>query len=845
MAQKTGKTPQEKDPHFARESSNYDNPVHSREYILDWLSNLKSPATHNKMCREFEYEDEYRIEALRRRLIAMTRDGQLICDRKGGYIPVSSIHLIKGRVIGHRDGFGFVKPEDGTDDLFLSARQMKGLFHDDVVLVRVDDIDYKGRRIAAVVEVLERNTKQVVGRFFSEGGIAYVVPESKKSGQDVLIHQDGYGGAFHGQYVVAEITHQPTVRTKPVGKVVEVLGDHLAPGMEVEVAIRSHDIPHFWSPDLLEEIKGLSVNVSEQDKAGRIDLRHLPLVTIDGEDAKDFDDAVYCERKRSGGWRLYVAIADVSHYVRRNTALDTEARRRGTSVYFPGFVVPMLPEVLSNGLCSLNPEVDRLCMVCEMTISQQGVMSGYSFYEAVMHSKARLTYNKVGVMLQEPQSTEGKALREEYQPVLKNLDCLYELYHALTVARKARGAIDFETVETLIEFGEDRKIERIVPVIRNDAHKLIEECMLCANVATAKFINKHNLNGLLRIHEGPGEEKLESLRTFLAELGLELRGGESPSPSDYQALIAHIRGRPDFSVIQTVLLRSLSQAYYGVEKKGHFGLGYAAYTHFTSPIRRYPDLSTHRLIKSIIYSEVETKDVARPHLGEGKSDRTQEYSKREDLAHMVQLGEHCSMTERRADDASRDVSNWLKCEYLQDHVGEVYPGVISAVTSFGVFVELTDLYVEGLVHVSALSGDYYHFDPVHHRLVGERTSKSFCLGDVVSVQVARVDLEERRVDFELASHESGMRRRKRGGGAGGENRSSRSDTVARLKKKLADYSREKESGEGERVGGSKHGKGRHADADEGVRNKKGKKKRVNEAVKGKAKKTKAKSKRKK
>ncbi len=802
MAQKKDNLPPTEDPHYQRESKNYDNPIHSREFILDWLSQRKSPATHHRMCRAFEYEDEDSIEALRRRLIAMTRDGQLICDRKGAYIPVNSIHLIKGRVLGHRDGFGFVHPEDGSDDLFLSARQMRAVFHDDTVLVRVDDVDHKGRRIAAVVEVLERNTQQVVGRFYSEGGIAYVVPEGKKAGQDVLIHQDGYGGAFHGQYVVVEITCQPTVRTKPVGQVMEVLGDHLAPGMEIDVAIRSHDIPHLWHDDLLAEIAGLTVNVHDADKANRVDLRHLPLVTIDGEDAKDFDDAVYCERKKSGGWRLYVAIADVSHYVRRNTELDTEARKRGTSVYFPGFVVPMLPEVLSNGLCSLNPQVDRLCMVCEMTISAQGALSGYTFYEAVMHSQARLTYNKVGVMLQDPFSTEGKTLREAYQPVLKNLDCLYELYHALTLARKARGAIDFETVETLIEFGEDRKIEQIVPVVRNDAHKLIEECMLCANVATARFINKHNLNGLLRIHEGPGEEKLENLRSFLSELGLELPGGDEPKPADYQSLIARIKERPDFSVIQTVLLRSLSQAYYGVEKKGHFGLGYPAYTHFTSPIRRYPDLSTHRLIKSVIYGDQETNDVARPQKSKPDAEKSREYRTVEDMAFMIQLGEHCSMTERRADDATRDVSNWLKCEYLQDHVGEMYPGVIAAVTSFGVFVELKDLYVEGLVHVSSLSGDYYHFDPVHHRLVGERTGRSFRLGDAVSVQVVRVDLEERRIDFELASHESARRPRNKGARQSDESqRSSRKQTVAKLKQKLADYSRgseEKGKGKGKK-----------------------------------------------
>lgn len=735
-----------KDPFAKREAENYSNPIHSREMLLKWLKKRKSPANHSDMCYEFEYFDADSIEALRRRLIAMCRDGQLVCNRKGAYLPADSVDLIKGRILGHRDGFGFVAPEDGSNDLFLSARQMQSVFHNDLVLVRVDDVDSRGRRIANVVEVLEHNTKEIVGRLFLEGGVALVTPENAKITQDVLIAQGQTGDAKHGQYVVVEIERQPTIRTKPLGKVVEILGDHLAPGMEIEVAIRSHDIPFRWHDEVVQEAKKFSVEVQEQDKQQRTDLRHLPFVTIDGEDAKDFDDAVYCEAKRSGGWRLYVAIADVSHYVKENSALDKEAKTRGNSVYFPGHVIPMLPEVLSNGLCSLNPHVDRLCMVCEMTISAQGALSGFKFYEAVMHSHARLTYNKVGAMLEQPESEEGEALREQYSERVADLECLYDLYRCLRRSRDQRGAIDFDTVETMIVFGENRKIEEIVPVVRNDAHKIIEECMLCANVATARFLIKHEVNAVLRIHEGPGEEKLHNLRSFLGELGLELTGADEPAPSDYQRLIKQINDRPDFNVIQTVMLRSLSQAYYGPEHKGHFGLGYAAYTHFTSPIRRYPDLAIHRAIKSVIYSEKETRDVMRV---EGID--LKKYPHPHDVGYMVQLGEHCSMTERRADDATRDVSNWLKCEFLQQHVGEDFTGVIAAVTSFGIFVELQGVYVEGLVHVSSLSNDYYHFDAVKHRLVGERSGQSYGLGDQVEVVVVRVDLEERKIDFELKS----------------------------------------------------------------------------------------------
>ncbi|MCP5161111.1 MAG: ribonuclease R [Hahellaceae bacterium] len=734
-----------KDPYAKREAQNYENPIYSREFILGFLEKRKGPATHEQLCEELKVVGDDPIEALRRRLIAMTRDGQLICNRRGAFAPVASVDLIKGVVHGHRDGYGFVIPEGGGEDLFLHARQMGSVFHGDRVLVRVDDIDAKGRRLAVIVEVLESNTKTIVGRLFRENGVVMVTPENPRISGEIVVPIEDSANAAHGQYVVVEITRQPTIRTLAVGKVVEILGDHMAPGMEIEVAIRSYGIPFVWSEGVRSQVERMTESVAEDDKLNRVDIRKLPLVTIDGEDARDFDDAVYCETKKGGGWRLLVAIADVAHYVKPGSALDEEGRNRGNSVYFPDHVVPMLPEILSNGLCSLKPRIDRLCMVCEMTISAEGRISGYKFYEAVMHSHARLTYTQVSAMLEHPDEDQGARLCEQYVDLLPHLHNLYSMFKVLRAAREKRGAIDFETTETRILFDESRKIEQIVPVVRNDAHKLIEECMLCANVATAWMLQKSKLPVLYRVHEGPSDQKLENLRAFLGELGLQLGGGDDPLPTDYQALLESISDRPDAGVIQVVMLRSLSQAVYSPEEKGHFGLAYPHYTHFTSPIRRYPDLIVHRALKLLIHAEEPVRAVVPPEVRDASV--TYPY----DLKYMLELGEHVSMTERRADEATRDVSNWLKCEYLRQHVGAVFDGVISAVTGFGFFVELSGLFVEGLVHVSSLDSDYYHFDAAHHRLVGERSGAGFHMGDVVKVRVVRVDLEDRKVDLELLS----------------------------------------------------------------------------------------------
>lgn len=744
------------DPHANREAEKYDRPIPSREFILELLEQAEGPMNRNQISKALQLEDHEQVEALRRRLRAMERDGQLMCGRKGAYGLIDKMDLVRGRVQAHRDGFGFLVPDDGSDDLFLNSRQMSTVFNGDEVLSRVSGQDQRGRREGVLVEVLKRNTQTLVGRFFADKGVYFVTPDNTRINHDIFIAAEDTNGAEQEQYVVVEITSPPKWRRPASGKVLEVLGEHMAPGLEIDVAIRSHDIPHEWPEAVEQEANGLSAEPDEADKKGRVDVRDLPFVTIDGEDARDFDDAVYCEAQSGGSWKLWVAIADVSHYVSVGSALDKEANIRGNSVYFPERVVPMLPEALSNGLCSLKPDVDRLCMICEMEISRAGKLTGSKFYEGVMHSHARLTYNKVGAMLDSDHSQYGE-LRERYQPLVPHLEQLHKLYRALRAARDKRGAIDFETVETRIIFGADRKIEDIVPTERNDAHKLIEECMLAANVATANFLAGSGLPALYRVHEGPKEAKLENLRAYLGELGLGLFGGLKPTPEDYQRLLEQVADRPDASIIQVMMLRSLRQAVYQPENEGHFGLNYDAYAHFTSPIRRYPDLLVHRAIRHVIRSEALNDQVVRVKGAKALAKKTiYPY----DMAAMLAFGEQASMTERRADEATREVVAWLKCEYLQDRVGDVFDGVIAAVTNFGFFVDLVGVHVEGLVHVSSLNSDYYHFDPAKQRLTGEKTRTSFALGDEVSVKVVRVSLDDKKIDFELEDAVVGSGRRK-------------------------------------------------------------------------------------
>lgn len=742
------------DPHAKREASKYDNPIPSREYISELLESASGPMTNRDLWKVLSLGGEDQREALRRRLIAMERDGQLISNRKGAYGLIDKMDLIRGRVMGHRDGYGFVIPEDGSEDIYLTSRQMRKAFDGDEVLVRPEPLDHRGKRDGAIIDVLVHNTHQLVGRYINERGNHFVRPDNARIANDIIIPSEHTQHAKHGQFVVVDILQQPSRQHRPLGKVVEILGDNMAPGMEIDVAIRSHGIPHEWPGAVDAQVATLTAEVDEEDKADRVDLRTLPFVTIDGEDARDFDDAVYCATKPSGGWRLYVAIADVSHYVEPQSPLDSEAIVRGNSVYFPESVVPMLPEILSNGLCSLKPRVDRLAMVCEMTVTQDGKLSGYKFYEAVIHSHERFTYTQVGQILSEKEDKDSE-IRQQFSDRLQDLEHLHDIYHALRKTRDERGAIDFETTETRIVFDDNRKIEKIVPVHRNDAHKLIEECMLAANVCTAKILSTLDIPTLYRVHESPKLEKIAMLHEFLGGLGLSMPG-EDITPMHYRRVLEQVAGRPDAHLIQTVLLRSMNQAVYQPENEGHFGLAYDAYAHFTSPIRRYPDLLVHRALKAIIRSTIKTSRVKRVDtIKTQKISTLYHYSEGD----MVSFGEQCSLTERRADDATREVVSRLKCEYLQERVGDVFVGVISAVTSFGLFVELKDLYVEGLVHITALPQDYYHFEAAQHRLVGERRRMVFRLGDEMVVQVARVNLEERKVDFELADTTIGAKKK--------------------------------------------------------------------------------------
>lgn len=714
---------------LAREAEKYPNPIPSREYILALLEKQGKPMTRRELVDALKLGTaEDKQEALKRRLAAMERDGQLLRTRRGAYGLPSKMNLIVARVVAHKDGFGFAVPEEGGDHLFLSERQMRRVFHGDRVMVRPIHTGVRGRKEGEIVEVIETNTLQLVGRFMIENDVAYVIPVNKRIHHDILIPPANQHEAKPGEMVVVDIVSQPNLRSLPVGRVQERLGDHMAPGMEIDVAIRSYGLPCIWPEAVLAEMEHIPAEVEPKDKEGRLSLVDLPLVTIDGEDAKDFDDAVFCMPLPKGGWRLYVAIADVAHYVQPKTALDDEALQRGNSVYFPGRVIPMLPSELSNGLCSLNPHVDRLCLVCEITISARGKVQNYRFHEAVMRSQARLTYTKVDQLLRgvNPQLTA------HYATLLPHLQNLYALYQVLHKAREARGAIDFELPETRIVFGKERKIAEIVPLKRNDAHRLIEECMLVANVCAAEFLLKYKLAGLFRIHAGPDPAKLTDLRQFLSELGLHLSGGDEPQPIDYTVLLHNISHRPDAHMIQMVLLRSLSQAVYQPENQGHFGLAYEAYAHFTSPIRRYPDLLLHRAIKHIL---------------SGKKSRSFLYTP-ETIAH---YGERCSLTERRADDATRSVVDWLKCEFMLDKLGQVFAGTITSVTSFGFFVSLSDIFVDGLVHISSLRRDYYHFDPVRHCLRGESSGTIYRLGSVVQVRVTRVSLDDREIDFDVVT----------------------------------------------------------------------------------------------
>lgn len=727
----------------------YDPDVPSRENILNLLRGADKPLALQQLINHFNLTRQAGVDGLEKRLTAMQRDGQLDNTAQGWQVTTKPKDYVIGRVQGHRDGFGFLIPEDGGQDLFLSAREMLKVLHGDRVQVKPTG-EYRGKPEGTIVEVLERSTNRLVGRLLQEQGIYVVAPEDQRIKHDILVPASDIGGAQHGQVVTVEIVQQPTRHTQPLGRIIEVLGEIDDPGMEIEIAVRKFDVPVGFSEATLAQADALPETVTQRDMNGRVDLRDVPFITIDGEDARDFDDAVYCEpvnmgteQRRRKGWRLLVAIADVSHYVQPEDALDTDALARGTSVYFPRRVIPMLPEKLSNGLCSLNPQVDRLVLVCDMVIPATGAKAGtvaaYQFYNAVIHSHERTTYTQIWTSLQQIDGPTARALKH----VLPHIQDLYTLYQLLESTRKRRGAMDFDTIETKIISNELGKIEQIVPHVRNDAHKLIEECMLAANTCAAEFMQANKRHGLYRVHEGPTPEKLKNLREYLRTLGLSLGGGDEPSGKDYAALLDSARPRPDFQIVQSMALRSMQQAIYSPDDAGHFGLAYPSYTHFTSPIRRYPDLLTHRVIKAILAKRAYVPETAGVAWVEGESRQQHEHALWE------KLGVVLSAYERRADDASRDVEAWLKCWFVREHVGEVYSGKVTGVTSFGLFITLDTLYVEGLVHVSELGTDYFQFNESLNELRGERTGKKYRLTDSVQVQVTRVDLEARRIEFAL------------------------------------------------------------------------------------------------
>lgn len=737
----------------------YPYPIPSRAEIIDALRETSRGYGVKTLAKALQVKTT-EFEGFMKRLDAMVRDGQIIQDAKGSYKINTSAHFIAGYVQGHPDGFGFLIRDDGEEPIFLSEREMYKVMPNDRADVRIVGYDNKGRPEGTIVTVISRSTTHIVGRLVREDGIWRIVPEDRRIVHDILL--DGKPGkAVEGQYVNAELTAQPTRYAPPMAKIVEVLGTREDSGIEIEIAVRKFGLPHVFSSAALQQAEKLPGMVLSDEVTERVDLRDVPLVTIDGEDARDFDDAVYCMPvtvKGDKGHRLIVAIADVSHYVQPGTPLDEDALVRATSTYFPRRVIPMLPEKLSNGICSLNPDVDRLVMVCDAVVSSEGNVTAYQFYPAVMHSAARLTYTEVFAILQNP--TGPEALQRK--GLVQHLQDLYELYLVLAQARERRGAIDFETIETEIVCNDNGKIEKILPRVRNDAHKLIEECMLVANVCAADFIARHQHYGLYRIHARPSSEKLLQVRAFLALSGITLGGGESPEPTDYAAVARQFTGRPDATLLQTMLLRSMQQAVYTPNNIGHFGLAFEAYMHFTSPIRRYPDLLTHRVIKAIlaggkyvpqgINRKKLNLDVSASIRKQVMQDRNAGSSAKKvskEQAVWEMLGLHCSANERRADEASHDVEQWLKCWYMRDKLGEEFMGTIASVTSFGVFVELEGLYVEGLVHVTDFGQDYYHYDDIRRELRGERTGVCFRLADKVKVQVSRVNLDARQIDFHL------------------------------------------------------------------------------------------------
>ncbi|RLA07220.1 MAG: ribonuclease R [Gammaproteobacteria bacterium] len=716
-----------KDPQLKREQQNYKNPVASREFITEVIKNQQTPLSFNRLIREFKYKDESQIEGLRRRLIAMSRDGQIFKNRKGGFLIVENNDFISGIVQAHSEGFGFLIPDEGDrDDLVLYNRQMQTLMNNDRIIARVGNKDRKGRDEAILVRVVERAYTKIAGTFFNQRGLCYVQPDNKRLYSDIFIPPVDINNAKDGQIVEAKITEYATSHHNAVGVITKILGDEATTDSQTEVALLNFNIPADFSDEAMAEIKKIPQKINNKDFKNRNDLRDLTFVTIDGADSKDFDDAVYCEKNKNNEWVLYVAIADVASYVKHGSKIDEDAADRATSVYLPHKVIPMLPEILSNNLCSLMPQVDRLALCCQMTINNDGTLKNYDFYNAVIHSKARLTYDEVYEFLITKKDPE---IQNKHKNIKKDLTNLLDLYKILRKQRDERGALEFDSSEGVIEFNEhDKSIKNISPAVQHDIHRLIEECMIMANVSCALFLKKNKLSGLYRVHDKPTAEKIKNLRDFLKLYGLDLKGTETPDPKHFLELYKQFKGRDNSFVLSLIMLRSLKQAYYNHKSRPHFGLALNDYAHFTSPIRRYPDLLNHRLIKEFIATK--------------KSDK---------IPNITQIATLCSQRQRRADEIVYDIQDWLKCQYMQDKINQSFDGIINTVTSFGLFVKIGSLLVEGMIHITNLPKDFYHFDVKNHKLIGQHTGKIYKLGDKVKIVVNSINLNERKIEFLISS----------------------------------------------------------------------------------------------
>lgn len=720
------------DPYQKREAKKYKNSIPSREYISSWLKKCQDLISQKKIERKFGIIHQEEKKALRRRLRAMERDGQIIYTKNRCYINPDNIKVVQGKVIGHKDGYGFLRIETSQDDLWLSSEQMKFCIHGDVILAYIVNSDRKGRNSAKFLKILKANDSLIVGRYFSKNKIKFVVPDDTRFNFKILIFSHRENISI-GSIVVVKLKKHPTRNNKAEGLIVEVLGKEMGTNLAIDIALRKHSIPSFFSEDAQKQLSQISHKINLCDFKNRIDMRHIPFFTIDDEDARDFDDAVFCKKKNNSeeGWNLLVAIADVSYYVKPNTALDKAALERGTSVYFPSLVVPMLPEKISTDLCSLNPFKERLCLICEMNLSNTGELISYKHYEAVICSHGRFTYNEIFKIW-----NGDIFLRSKYKKFLKDIENLSYLQKVFNRDNISKKGIYFENIVAKFVLDSNLRIKNIYQDIRNDAHKFIESCMILANIASASFVQKYNHPVLFRNHNPPKKNNIVTFRSFLKELGLSLLGGEIPESIHYSNLLKNISNRPEYEMIQTILLRSMQQAVYSPNNCGHFGLSLYSYVHFTSPIRRYPDLVLHRVIKCLLSEKksLSYKDCD---------------SCLYNIFEMKKIGQHCSMTERRADEANRDVIDWLKCDFMYKKIGDIFTGVISNVTSFGFFVRLNQFFIEGLVRIASLEDDYYYFDALGLKLIGKSNKNTYCLGDILKVKVYSVNLNERKIELSL------------------------------------------------------------------------------------------------